>query len=77
MSISARRLALAGALAAAALGTAAQSQVASRFVSVPSDVIGQANKLPRGLDNSPVTVVVMLSGESVASTARVADTSTI
>ena len=65
-SIFVRRLVLAGAIAAA-LGTAAQAQVANRFVHFDADAAAKVSRLPPSLDTTPVSVVVMLSGESVAS----------
>ncbi len=64
-SIFVRRLVLAGAIAAA-LGTAAQAQVAGRFVHFDADAAAKVSRLPPSLDTTPVSVVVMLSGESVA-----------
>ena len=67
MTNSVRRFVWAGVLAVAAWGAGAQAQVANRFVPVDPEEVAAAGSLPPGLDNNPVTVVVLLAGDSVAS----------
>ena len=66
MIIRAWRVAVAGVPAIAALAVAVQVSAAGPITRVDQSVIAKANKLPPGLDTTPVTVVVVLSGDPVA-----------
>jgi minor extracellular serine protease Vpr len=66
MAFRAWRFALAGAAAIAALGMAVQVSAAGPIKRVDKSVLASASKLPPGLDATPVTVVVLLAGEPVA-----------
>ena len=56
---------LAAAAAALGLGGGVQSAPLARFEQVPADVVTQ-RFVPRGLDSTPITVVVLLGGDPVA-----------
>jgi len=66
MTVRAWSFALAGTAAIAALGIAAQVSAAGPIQRVDKSLIASVTNLPPGLDTTPVTVVVLLAGEPVA-----------
>jgi hypothetical protein len=66
MTIRAWRAALAAVAAMAALAVAVQVSAAGPVTRVDRSILANVKKLPPGLDSTPVTVVVVLSGDPVA-----------
>jgi subtilisin family serine protease len=66
MTIRAWRVALIGASTIAALVVAVHVSAAGPVTRVDASVLAKVSKLPPGLDTTPVTVVVVLSGDPVA-----------
>jgi subtilisin family serine protease len=60
------RVVLAGAVVIAALAAPAQGAGPGRFIAVDPQESAAITKLPPGLDTTPVTVVVLLAGDPVA-----------